>query len=231
MKKLVLLILLACIVGLGALSVWGSLRAKQEYRRLILAIAESPYTRVLDTSYERGWLQSRSRASVEIRGPLGESFQQWLVGLGREEVRGRVGIRMRQTIEHGYAPLVDWLTGGLEGTPTVGRVETHLELDEETQSEISAVFGRLPPISISTVIRASGVAESSVIVPAQRVQSKLGAQCVQIGIGMSGDDEMLLLVYGTIHFGPHTQILPRWGGIVNSLDTLSGLRYNLKATT
>ena len=53
-------------------------------------------------------------------------------------------------------------------------METHFELDQETQSEIGAVFGRLPPVSISTVIRASGVAESSVIVPAQRLESKLG---------------------------------------------------------
>ena len=175
MKKLVLILLLVGIAGLGAVSLWGSLRAKQEYRHLILAIAESPDTRVLETSYERGWLQSKSRASVEIRGPLGESFQQWLVGLGREEVRGRVGVRMRQTIEHGYMPMLEWLTGGLKGTPIVGRVETHFELDKETQSEIAAVLGRLPPVSISTVIRASGVGESSVIVPAQRLESKLAA--------------------------------------------------------
>jgi uncharacterized protein YdgA (DUF945 family) len=174
MKKLVLILLLVGIAGLGAVSVWGSLRAKQEYRSLILAIAESPDTRVLEASYERGWLQSKSRASVEIRGPLGESFQKWLVGLGREEVRGRVGVRMRQTIEHGYMPMVEWLTGGLKGTPIVGRVETHFELDKETQSEIAAVLGRVPPVSVSTVIRASGVGESSVIVPAQHLESKLG---------------------------------------------------------
>jgi len=174
MKKFVLILLLVGIAGFGAVTLWGSLRAKQEYRTLILAIVESPDTRILETSYERGWLQSRSRTDVEISGPLGESFQQWLVGLGREEVRGRVGIRMRQTIEHGYLPLVEWLTGELDGTPIVGRVETYFELDEETQSEITAVFGRLPPVSISTVIRLSGVAESSVMIPAQRLQSKLG---------------------------------------------------------
>jgi hypothetical protein len=44
---------------------------------------------------------------------------------------------MRQTIEHGYAPLLGWLTGGLEGTPVLARVETNLELDRETQSEIA----------------------------------------------------------------------------------------------
>ena len=174
MKKLVLVLLLVGIAGFGVMTVWGSLRAKQEYRNLILAIAESPDARVLETSYERGWLQSKSRADVEIRGPLGESFQHWLVGLGREEVRARVGVRMRQTIEHGYGPFTDWLTEGLEGTPIVARVETLLELDEETQSEISAVLGRLPSLSIFTVIRASGVGESSVIVPAQRLESKLG---------------------------------------------------------
>ena len=173
MKKFVLFLLLVGIAGFGAMTLWGSLRAKQEYRSLILAIAESPDARILETSYERGWLQSKSRASVEIRGPLGESFQHWLVGLGREEVRGRVGVRMQQTIEHGYAPFTDWLTGGLEGTPIIGRIETHFELDEETQSEISAVLGRLPSVSIFTVIRVSGVGESSVIVPAQRLESKL----------------------------------------------------------
>ena len=173
MKKLVLILLLAGIAGFGAMTVCGSLRAKQEYRSLILAIAESPDARILETSYERGWLLSKSRANVEIRGPLGAAFQRWLVGLGREEVRGRVGVRMQQTIEHGYAPFTDWLTGGLEGTPIIGRIETHFELDEETQSEISAVLGRLPSVSIFTVIRVSGVGESSVIVPAQRLESKL----------------------------------------------------------
>jgi uncharacterized protein YdgA (DUF945 family) len=173
MKKFVLFLLLVGIAGFGAMTVWGSLRAKQEYRNLILAIAESPDARILETSYERGWLQSKSRANVEIRGPLGETFQHWLAGLGREGVRSRVGVRMQQTIEHGYQPFTDWLTEGMEGTPIVARMETHLELDEETQSEISAVLGRLPSVSIFTVIRASGVGESSVIVPAQRLESKL----------------------------------------------------------
>jgi len=173
MKKLVLALLLAALAGFGGLTLWGSLRAKQAYRTLILAIAESPDTRILETSYERGWLQSKSRASFEIRGRLGEFFQQWLVGLGREGARGRVGIKMQQTIEHGYTPVMEWLAGGMEGTPIVGRLETHLELDRETQSELGAVLGHMPPVSIATVIRASGVGESSVIVPAQRLESKL----------------------------------------------------------
>jgi uncharacterized protein YdgA (DUF945 family) len=173
MKKAILVILLACIFGMGALSLWGSLRAKEAYRTLILAISESPNTRLLETSYEEGWLQSRAQASVEISGTAGEAFQQWLVGLGRDEVRGRVGIRMDQTIEHGYTPFLDWLTGGMEGTPVVGRIETRLELDQETQSELAAVMSRLPGVSISTKIRASGIGESTVDVPAQRLESKL----------------------------------------------------------
>jgi uncharacterized protein YdgA (DUF945 family) len=176
MKKAILIILLVGIVGVGALSLWGSLRAKQAYRTLILAIAESPDTRVLETSYEGGWLQSTAHASVEIRGTAGEAFQRLLVGLGRDEVRGRVGIRMEQTIEHGCTPLMDWLTGGMDGTPVVGRMETRLELDQETQSEVAAVMGRLPPISISTMIRASGIGESSVNVPAQRLESQLAGE-------------------------------------------------------
>jgi uncharacterized protein YdgA (DUF945 family) len=174
-KKLVLILLLVSLVVLGR-SRSGGACAKQEYRALILAIAESPNTRVLETSYERGWLRSKSRTSFEIRGPLGESFQGCLLALGGEdgeEVRGRAGIRMRQTIEHGYAPLLDWLTGGLEGTPVLARVESHLELDKETQSEIAGVLGRLPPVSISTVIRVSGVGESSVTVPAARLEGRL----------------------------------------------------------
>jgi uncharacterized protein YdgA (DUF945 family) len=173
MKKLILIVLLVVIGGLAALSTLGSLRSKQAYRTLVLAIAESPDTRILETGYEQGWLRSRAHASVEIRGPLGESFQQWMVGLGRDEVRGRVGIRMQQTIEHGYGPLMEWLTSGPEGTPIVGRVETHLELDRETQSEIAAVIGRLPPVSISTLIRASGIVESSVMVPAQSLERQV----------------------------------------------------------
>jgi len=175
MKKVILVLLLIGIVSFGVVSLWGSLRAKQAYRALILEIALYPNTRVLETSYERGWLQSRTATSVEIRGPLGKSFQQWLVGRGRDEVRGRVGMRMRQTIEHGYVPLLEWLTGGLEGMPVVGRVETQLELDEETQSELAAVIGRLPPVRISTLIRAPGVAESSVTVPARLLEGKLAA--------------------------------------------------------
>jgi hypothetical protein len=175
MKKVILVLLLIVIVSFGVVSLWGSLRAKQAYRTLILEIAEYPDTQVLETSYEQGWLQSRTATSVEIRGPLGKSFQQWLVGRGRDEVRGRVGVRMRQTIEHGYTPLLEWLTGGLEGMPIVGRVETQLELDEETQSELAAVIGRLPPVRISTLIRAPGVGESSVTVPARLLEGKLAA--------------------------------------------------------
>lgn len=175
MKKAILVILLGAIVSVGALSLWGSLRAKEAYRTLILAIAESQNTRVLETSYEGGWLQSTAHASVEVRGTAGEAFQRWLVGLGRDEVRGRVGIRMDQTIEHGYTPLLDWLTGGMEGMPVVGRMETRLELDQETQSEVAAVMGRLPPVSISTLIRASGIGESLVNVPARRLESKLSS--------------------------------------------------------
>jgi uncharacterized protein YdgA (DUF945 family) len=175
MKKFLLILLLIGIAGFAGMSIWGSLRAKQAYRTVILAIAESPDTRVLETTYEGGWLQSEADASVEIRGPLGQSFQRLLVGMGQEEVRGRVGFRVRQTIEHGYRPLMDWVTGGLEGTPVIGRVETLLELDQETQSELGAVMDRLPPVSISTLIRASGIGESSVTVPAQRLESKLAA--------------------------------------------------------
>jgi uncharacterized protein YdgA (DUF945 family) len=175
MKKIILVVLLIGIVSLGAVSLWGSMRAKQVYRTLILEIAEYPDAQILETSYERGWLQSRAATSFEVRGPLGESFQRWLAGRGRDEVRGRVGIRIRQTIEHGYTPLLEWLTGGLEGTPVLGRVETQLELDEETQSELAAVIGRLPAVRISTVIRAPGVGESSVTVPARLLEGRLAA--------------------------------------------------------
>jgi uncharacterized protein YdgA (DUF945 family) len=176
MKKFILIVLLVGIVGFAGLSIWGSLRAKQAYRNLILAIAESPDARVLETSYEPGWVQSRAHASVEVRGALGESFQQLMVGLGRDEVRGRVGVRMEQSIEHGYTPLLEWLTTGVEGTPILGRVETHLELDEETESEIAAVAGRMPPISISTVIRASGIAETAVTVPARHLEREMAGE-------------------------------------------------------
>ena len=86
MKKLILIVLLVVIGGFAVVSIWGSLRAKQAYRTLILAIAESPDTRVLETGYEGGWLRSTAHASVEIRGTAGETFQRWLVGLGRDEV-------------------------------------------------------------------------------------------------------------------------------------------------
>jgi len=226
MKKLVLILLLIAIVGFGGLTLWGSLRAKQEYRSLILSIAESPDTRILETSYERGWLQSKSQTSFEIRGALGESFQQWLVGLGRDEARGRLGVRMQQTIEHGYTPVMEWLTSGLEGTPVLGRVETHLELDEETQSEFGAVLGRLPPVWISTVIRASGVGESSVSIPAQRLESKLagdeGGGWAAQWKGLHGN-----LVYTTDfnHFAASFESAGIEGGNTGSLFNLRDLRW------
>jgi len=231
MKKLVLAFLLLAIAGFGGVTLWGSLRAKQAYRTLILAIAESPDTRVLETSYERGWLQSKSRTSFEIRGRLGEFFQQWLVGLGREEVRGRVGIRMHQTIEHGYTPVMEWLTGGLEGTPIVGRLETHLELDRETQSELGAVLGHLPRVSVTTVIRASGVGESSVIVPAQRLESKLagdeGGGWAAQWKGLRGK-----VVYTTDfdHFAASFESAGIEGGSAGSLFALRDLKWTADLT-
>ena len=226
MKKLVLALLLVALVGFGGVTLWGSLRAKQAYRTLILAIAESPDARVLETSYERGWLQSKSRTSFEIRGRLGESFQQWLIGLGREEVRGRVGVKMQQTIEHGYTPVMEWLTGGMEGTPIVGRLETHLELDKETQSELGAVLGHLPWVSIATVIRASGVGESSVIVPAKRLESKLagdeGGGWAAQWKGLRGN-----VVYTTDfdHFAASFDSAGIEGGSAGSLFALRDLKW------
>jgi uncharacterized protein YdgA (DUF945 family) len=173
MKKFILVLLLVVIAGVAGVSLWGSLHAKQAYRSLILSISESPDMQVIETSYQQGWLQSKAQIDVEIRGRVGALFQQWMAGLGRDEVRGRVGFRMHQTIEHGYLPLMAWLTGELEGTPTVGRVETRLELDKETQSEIASVIGRLPPASISTVIRASGIAESALSIPAQSLEPQV----------------------------------------------------------
>ena len=176
MKKFILIVLLVGIVGFAGVSIWGSLRAKQAYRDLILTLAESPDARVLDTSYEPGWMNSRAHASVEVRGAFGESFQQLMVGLGRDEVRGRVGFLVEQTIEHGYTPLMEWLTTGMEGTPILGRVETRLQLDKETESEIAAVAGRMPPVSISTLVRASGIAESVVAVPARRLEREVAGE-------------------------------------------------------
>ena len=231
MKKLVLVLLLVSLVVLGGVSLWGGLRAKQEYRALILAIAESPNTRVLETSYERGWLRSRSRTSFEIRGPLGESFQGWLLGLGREEVRGPVGIRMRQTVEHGYAPLLEWLTGGLEGTPVLARVETHLELDKETQSEIAGVLGRLPPVSVSTMIRASGVGESSVRVPAARLEGTLaGGEAGGWAAQWEGLRGNLVYTTGFDHFAASFDSAGLEGGSASSAFALRDLKWTVDLT-
>jgi uncharacterized protein YdgA (DUF945 family) len=58
----------------------------------------------------------------------------------------------------------------------VARVDTQLELDKETQSEISAALGLMPPVTVSTLIRASGIGESLVTIPAQRIASRLGEE-------------------------------------------------------
>jgi uncharacterized protein YdgA (DUF945 family) len=49
-------------------------------------------------------------------------------------------------------------------------------LDEETESEIAAVAGRMPPVSISTLVRASGIAESAVTVPARHLEREVAGE-------------------------------------------------------
>lgn len=231
MKKFIFVLVLVCAAGFAGVSLWGSLRAKQAYRDLILSIAESPDARIIDTGYQRGWLQSTSHASVEIRGLAGEAFQQWLHAVGHEDVRGRVGIRMEQTIEHGYWPLRQWLTDGAEGTPVVARVETHLEFDKETQSEVAAVMGRLPSVSISTLIRISGIGESFVVIPAKRLESK---PTDEEAAGWTTDFEGLQghVVYTTDldHFAASFESAGIEGGDAESVFALRDLKWAADVT-
>jgi len=202
MGKFLLAGLIVSGLILAGAAVHSSQSAEHHYRALELRLAEVPDVRVLESSYQRGLSESVAETSFELRGGLGDSFRRGIERAGREDVRGRVGFRTRHEIRHGLAPLWSWLRDGAEGSPVVARVTTSIELDQEAQSELLAVVGRLPAVRVETTVRSSGIGESEIHAAAARLRAKLDDP--QTASGSSGEFRGL---HGAVVFQPENGAL------------------------
>ena len=171
MKKLVFSLLLFGLAGLGGFSLWAGMTAQSEYRDAIHSIGEQPDVRVLESSFERGWIRSQAEAQIEVHGQPGAAFKVALEALGAEDTRPRIGFRMTHDIEHGPRPLWDWLATGFRGAAVLAEVSSIFEFDHESRAEFAAVVGRIPSITASTVVRSGGAGETQFTAPSQILES------------------------------------------------------------
>lgn len=170
MKKFVLALLAVSVALSVGLAGWVGERAESAFHAGVRRLSEQPEIRVLETGYERGWLHSRGQVSFELRGAVGDAFRRRLVAAGRDDVRARVGIDSVHRVDHGPWPVVDWIRDGAQGLPVLVAVESRVELDQETQSELSAVLGRLPSLLAGTTVRLDGDAETVFSLPARALK-------------------------------------------------------------
>ncbi|MGI9432549.1 MAG: DUF945 family protein, partial [Myxococcota bacterium] len=171
MKKLVVSLLLFGLAGLGGFSLWAGMTAQREYRDAIHAFGEQPDVRVLESSFERGWIRSHAESQIELHGQPGEAFKFALEALGAEDTRARIGFRMTHDIEHGPRPLWDWLATGFRGAAVLAEVSSVFEFDHESRAEFATVVGKIPSIAANTVVRSGGAAETQFTAPSQILET------------------------------------------------------------
>ena len=161
---------LTALIGFGlvlaTLALWVSFQVDRELRHFVAELEARPDIRVLGSHIDRGWLGSSSDTRFELRGGVGLAFVRPLEWAGREHVRERVGFRLEQQIEHGPISLWRWLQAGASGSPILAHLRVTLALDQESQAELAAAFGKLPPLKASLAIRASGEAHGRLAMPA-----------------------------------------------------------------
>jgi len=175
MKKLLAPVLLLIVTGVGVAwyALAASLRAEREYTAFVHALADGDSSsRVLDSSFERGWLGSRAETSIEVAGGAGLAFRSFVTALGATDVRERVGIHMVHSIDHGPLPLWEWIAGGMHGAPILARIHSTVEIDNEAQLELAEAVGKLPPVEALTVLRAGGQATAQLSVASQRLRAR-----------------------------------------------------------
>lgn len=171
MKKLVFSILLFGLAGLGGLSLWAGMTAQRQYREAIGAFADQPDVRILESSFERGWIRSHAETEFELHGRAGDAFELALEALGTDDVRPRIGFHLSHRIEHGPWPLWEWLATGAHGPAALAEVSSVIELDHESRAEFGAVIGRLPSVDAHTVIRSDGSGETRFSAPGQLLEA------------------------------------------------------------
>jgi uncharacterized protein YdgA (DUF945 family) len=172
MKKVLLALLLVLIVGFVVLEQTSASRAEAEYRALLAELSARPDVLILESQFRRGLLSSTASTAFELHaleGGPGALAHALAVAFGSGNAPTRLGLRVHHEVDHGSQPLVDWIFGGFAGMPVVAVVRTRVELDNETQTELAGAPDRFPPLAIETALRASGVRESSVDLPAFRL--------------------------------------------------------------
>jgi len=156
MKRALLFTVVATGLCLGGFSVWTSLRAEAIHRQWISLLEARPEVRLIETHFQRGWLESVAETRFELRGAPGQIFQAPIEWAGRADVRKRLGFLVQQRTRHGLRGLLAWFQEGAVGSPYLALVQGTIELDQEAQSELTGAFGRLPAMRFRLPVRASG---------------------------------------------------------------------------
>jgi uncharacterized protein YdgA (DUF945 family) len=165
-------IVLVCLVGalFAGATFWFGMRAEQQYRYTLQQASQSPYIRLSNETYNRGFFQSKARTTVRIpdfsRGPG--------AGLGKEG-DDLARFTLVHVIRHGPLPLWTSPEGKRELKPVLAIIETWIELSPETRGELKEVFDELPEIASMknyTTLSLTGDGETQLVMPP--LQKKVG---------------------------------------------------------
>jgi uncharacterized protein YdgA (DUF945 family) len=171
-RPLRVLLLLAVLSWAAFYVLEASLRTERQYTAFVHQFASGQESRVLESHFERGWLRSRAKTSVEVAGGAGLAFRSAVEALGARDVRSRVGVIMTNEIEHGLLPLVEWAWAGFHGTPVLARVRSTIEIDQESQLALAESIGKLPPLEAQTVVRTAGQADTRFSIRGEHMKAR-----------------------------------------------------------
>lgn len=143
------------VLGLAGFSLWVSLQVEATNLDVVAQVEARPDVRVIESRFDRGWLQSTAETHLELRGAVGAAFQAPLEWAGRQDVRRRVGFVVSQRIDHGPMALWAWISEGAMGSPLLVISDGTVVMDQEAHSEVAAVFGKLPNATWRLRVRAN----------------------------------------------------------------------------
>ena len=175
MKKIaVLLVLVALVAGAYGLSVQTSSRVAEAHARVVDALAETDHVRVLEHGFESGWADSSGAVAVEIGGPAGRWLQAQLRRAGLEHARAKVGLRLETQVAHGLDLWLDHVRSGADGPFVAAVAVTTVAFDRETEADLDAAMGSIPPASLASQVHFDGRVESTVLWEAATLASRGG---------------------------------------------------------
>lgn len=163
MKKslLVVSMLLVLIVGAwGGATYWFSIETERHYLGMLKQASESPYVKITNERYTRGFLGSEALTAIEIRMPPDAPAQ----------IQAKK-ITLVHDIKHGPFPLSESPDGKRSFRPLMATVRTRIMFPPEIQSALDELVGQIPEIGSIwdyTIIYLDGGGEERFFIPAFR---------------------------------------------------------------